>query len=290
MRRGLTALFTWLLILCVGCHPTAPAQGGSGLALPRAITKIVSLSPSTTEILGELQLTDYLVGRTANCDEPPSVKGAIVVVNGTKPDFEKIAKISPDLIVYDAKLYLATDLDGLKQSNPMILKMDVNNVDDLMDFILQLGRITGQVTLASEEADKLYSARERARGAAPAEKVRIAVLSGGTGEYYAAGKDSFIADVVKNCGGDVVGPPGNIFAPMAPEQLVAGDPQIILVAGSAKAVLADSRLASVQAIKSNPQAVFEVPENYLYRPGPKTISLIDDLSNRVAAYAAAKRH
>jgi len=69
--------------------------------------RIVSLSPSNTEILFALGLGDRVVGATKYCNYPSLVKelkdnGNIEVVGGyVDPDIEMILTLHPDLVLAD---------------------------------------------------------------------------------------------------------------------------------------------------------------------------------------------
>ncbi len=289
MRFGWLAALTAFCLVVAGCQQ--PNRGVGGWIAP-PVKKIVSLSPSTTEVIGALNVYDKLVGRTTNCDYPPGVKSAVVVVDGTKPNFEKIATIAPDLIVYDKKLYPNTDLEKLKEvvkKPDDILVMDVDSIDQLMDYMLLVGSRTGSVSRASEVCDQIYSAREAAIANAPNEKVRVAVITGGAGQLLAAGQDSFLADVVKSCGGEMVGPAGKVFSPFSAEALVKGDPEIILTDDKPESILGDPRLATVNAVRSKPHPrVYQVDPGVLLRTAPRVKDLLDNLSNAIRQAATAR--
>ncbi|MBS1724369.1 MAG: ABC transporter substrate-binding protein [Armatimonadetes bacterium] len=269
------------IILAQGCGPQSRPEPPGGKPGP-VVSKIVSLSPDTSEILGELQLVDKMVGRTSSCNYPLGMKNVPIVVSGVKPDFEKIAKYKPQFVLYNQKLYANTDMEKLKETGATLFPMDVDTVQGLMDYILKVGSELNEPEKASSCVDKIYSAMETAKAAAPQTKVRVAILMPGTGEYMAAGTDSFLADVVKVCGGTLIGPPGKEFATVSMETLVAGNPQIVLTeeTGAAK-VAADPRLASIDAVKKSPRNVLGAPGDYLYRSGPRVAGLIQSLSNRI---------
>lgn len=240
--------------------------------------KIISLSPTTTEILGSLLLDNVLVGKTSSCNYPPGIAGAIVV-QGTKPNYEMIVNLKPDLIIYDAKLYAAADIDKLKVTGARLYRMDVNSLNDLQEFLLKFGSETGEATMASKTADEIYAAAEAARAAATGPKVRVAVVTGGGSSLYAAGKGSFLADVVKACGGEIVGPDGQKFAQVPVEQFIKEDPEMILTADAPGQLFADPRLSTVTAVRK--KRVFSVKPDILLRTTARIKGLIANLSTLV---------
>ena len=63
--------------------------------------RIVSLLPSATEIVACLGLDDLLVGRSAECDWPPSVR-ELPVVTSARVDTEQLASADIDGAVRSA--------------------------------------------------------------------------------------------------------------------------------------------------------------------------------------------
>ncbi|MEI8330779.1 MAG: ABC transporter substrate-binding protein [Methanomicrobiales archaeon] len=61
--------------------------------------RIVSLSPSNTEILASLGLLDRVVGITEVCDYPPVVKNKTRVGGYATVNVEKVATTRPDLVI-----------------------------------------------------------------------------------------------------------------------------------------------------------------------------------------------
>jgi iron complex transport system substrate-binding protein len=78
---------------------------GRTVSVAKTPERIVSLSPSNTEILFALGLGDRVVGATKYCNYPPLVKelkdnGKIEVVGGyVDPDIERILTLHPDLVL-----------------------------------------------------------------------------------------------------------------------------------------------------------------------------------------------
>src|SRR5712675_1896591 len=62
-------------------------------------TRIVSLSPNTTETLFALGAGDRLVGRSRFCDYPPEVRNIPSVGGYVDPSLEAILALAPHLVV-----------------------------------------------------------------------------------------------------------------------------------------------------------------------------------------------
>src|SRR5690349_21049383 len=105
--------FLALIALCYGCG--APANGVADPAKPKSYGKVVSLSPSTSELMADLGAVMYLVGRDESSDRPEEMQNVEIVTKNIKPNYARITELQPDLIVYDATLYNADDVAQLEK-------------------------------------------------------------------------------------------------------------------------------------------------------------------------------
>lgn len=276
MRR--TAWFLSLLSLIalvgIGCTPPVVMAGKSP---PMIYEKGISLSPSTTEIMFSLPGSLKLAGRTESCNYPNGVKGAPVVMKGVKPEFEQITSMQPHLVLYDADVISEQDVAKLKELGIETFGFEARTIDGFMKELILLGsKIAGEIKL-STYADQIYAAKGSAMGAAPKVKIKAAVLLGGGGaEHWVAGTDSFLADVMRTCGAEPVGPKAQKFAMMNAEAFLASNPDVIFVAGDPTSVMKDPRLAQVAAIKNG--HVAGLKEDILLRKGARLPKLINNMS------------
>ena len=73
--------------------------GRSAEAFFRAPQRIISLAPSTTEIVFALGLGDRLVGVTRYCDYPPAATNIAKVGGYVDPSYEAMVALEPDLSI-----------------------------------------------------------------------------------------------------------------------------------------------------------------------------------------------
>lgn len=257
MRRALPLISSVLLLLgaVVGCQPPA---GPPPLKIrPRDYKRVVSLSPSTTELMASSLTTPQLVGRTAACNFPSYTTAKVPVVAQVKPDWEKLREAKPDFIVYDAALYSPQDVAKLKETGATLFGFTAKNLNEFRVQLFELANFFGSATRASEYVDKIELERGNANSAAPEPRRKVAVvMPGENGQHMILGKDAFLADVVKAAGGEPAGPAADKFVPLTPETLVSLDPDFIIVpakdqqdASGAVAIAKDPRFKNVKAVK-----------------------------------------
>jgi ABC-type Fe3+-hydroxamate transport system substrate-binding protein len=199
--------------------------------LPDPPRRIVSLVPSTTELLCRLGLADALVGVTVYCREPAELLRDKTRIGGEKdPDLERIRALAPDLVVANVEENVRAHVDTLRAWGLRVHVTYPRTVAGAIAMIRELGAVTGTAASATALADELDAqlarARESARDRAPA-RVFYAIWRG---PYMTIGGDTYIHDVLAVCGG------ANVFADAAErypavtlDDVAARRPEVILL-------------------------------------------------------------
>jgi ABC-type Fe3+-hydroxamate transport system substrate-binding protein len=120
--------------------------------------RIVSLVPSITELLCELGLASWLVGRTGFCIHPAEVVRTLAKVGGTKDvNVEKIRKLAPTHLVVNIDENEKPTVDALAQFIPHVIVTHPLAPRDN----LPLYRLLGGIFHAADKAEALCAAFER---------------------------------------------------------------------------------------------------------------------------------
>lgn len=239
---------------------------------PKLYTRIVSLSPSTTELIATMGATNALVGRTGSCNYPPGMEG-VPVVASVKPDYEKIASLQPNLIVYDASLYNDSDIAKLKQLRVELLPYKVNSLKEMFDWIYRFGATQSDPMRFSKYVEKIEASQDSAMQTLGGMRPKVlVVMGGGPGPIYVAGTKGFQADVVRAAGGEPVGPAAERFEPVNAETLVQLAPEVVVTAGEATSAYRDPRLSALGAVRK--KAVIAINPDVLLRAGARVDRLI----------------
>lgn len=285
MRRALSLLLLPLVLLAAGCRQDS---GEIPLKVRKeTYRKVASLSPSTSEILS-MPFGVTLVGRGEYDNYPQNVLTSVPVVAGVKPDYEMLGKIAPDLVVYDAALFNAQDQEKLKALGLRSFKIDANTVQDFRTQVFELASLLGQESRASDYVDKLDIELNNAKGTPITPTPKVAILMPSTsGNTMIAGTDSFIADVVRQDGGEPVGPKGSEFVPVNPEALISFNPDKIIVNGTKDdhagydAFMKDPRYQVLRAVKGNEVTVLD--SDIMLRRGARVDQLIKGVYRAISS-------
>jgi iron complex transport system substrate-binding protein len=279
----------WLLVstaVALGLAGCQKQDVMGGKAPPSTVERVVSLSPSTTEIVTMLAERVQLAGRTRACNHPGPFDDVPVVAD-VKPNYEEIARIKPDLIVFDAGLYTEADIAKLEQLGIDTWAKDVHTVDEFIDWLQRSGAMMHAEVRFNEYADRIFTQRQGAIARGPNPKPKVAVLIGDAAAgYMIAGQGSFVADVVRASGGEPIGPDARNFVAANVETLIAQAPDIIVTNAEPDAVLRDPQLRSLPAVKG--RYVAGVDGDILLRAGQRVDVLIEHLGRFFQAWGAAR--
>lgn len=116
--------------------------------------RIISLVPSITELLYELNLSTETVGITKFCIHPAKWFQTKEKIGGTKNlQIKKIKSLKPDLIIASKEENVQEQIEILAELFP-VYTADIGNYDDAIKMILDVGQITSKI----DEAVKLVKA------------------------------------------------------------------------------------------------------------------------------------
>jgi len=139
-------------------------HAGIGTATPR----IVSLVPSITELLCDLGLGRFLVGRTGFCIHPHDVVQHIPKVGGTKDvNLEKVRSLAPTHLIVNIDENEKPCVEQLAQFAPHVIVTHPQTLDDNLILYDLLGGIFNAEDATSQLALQFSQAREALKQALP---------------------------------------------------------------------------------------------------------------------------
>jgi iron complex transport system substrate-binding protein len=289
MRRS--AWFALLLAALVlpGC--SGKKESAQRPARPKTYRSVISLSPSTSEIWMTMANTTILKGRTASDDWPKAPLATIEVVSSVKPNYERIAQIKPDLIVYDDALFRPEEIEKIKsQTGADSFAITADSIDEFIVQMYDLGSLAAFESHAASYVSKIVAEKQAAASSPLNPKPKVAVLlAGDSGRDYIAGVKSFVASAVEAAGGTPVGPDSTKFEALSPEAFIALNPDVIIVGGTkentkgAEAVAANPRYQTISAVKR--RAIKIIDEDVLVRRGGRVDLLLKSMRQVIVAGA-----
>jgi len=225
---GALLLLVLALLFAGGCNvgPVVPASG----AKP---ARIISLTPSTTEILHGVGAFERVVAVSDYCSYPPEVSRLPRAGGWSNPNMEQIAGLRPDLVILsDAQAQFVRD--KVEAAGIKTLVVPSQTLEDAFASITLVGRATGDEEAAERLLRQTRASVETVRLATerlPRRRVLCVVdrVPGTLRDLYTAGGDSFIAQLIRVAGGEPISPPTRDgWGKMQKEAVVALDPDVIL--------------------------------------------------------------
>lgn len=255
----LAILATLAILTVAGCAGDAPASrttatddfGDTVIVGATAPTRIVSLNPTTTELLYAIGAQERLVGRTSYDLFPAEVRAIPDMGPGLRPNVEAVLAARPDLVI----LYASADnRDAARRFRAAGVRTAAYRVDRLADFTrvtLALGALVGNSAAARRTVDSVQATLNAVRRlTAPLPKPTV-FWPLWNSPLLTVGGGSFLNELVAIAGGR------NVFAELPQpspsvsfEELLRRDPDVIFAGPrSRERMLRDPRWRALRAVR-----------------------------------------
>ena len=205
----------------------AQASDGGG---PR---RIVALAPNLTEIVFALGAGDRLVGVSEYSDYPEAAR-AIPRIGGLEVDPEKVAALSPDLVLAIAEGSGRGAVGALEAAGVPVVIVPSGSLDAVLEAIRIVGQRLGRETESQALVDELSRKRAAVRAQAALAKKPRALLLVWPDPPQAAGAGTFLDDVLREAGGENLVAARRGWPMLSKEYLATADVDVLVVPDSAE--------------------------------------------------------
>jgi len=245
-------------------------------------SRIVSLTPSLTELLFALGMDDRVVGVTDSCDYPAAVLKKPNVLCWFEPDFEKLMALKPDTVLgaETAHLYLRSVLE--KEGIRVIL-VNPQTVDQALQSMIDIGDRFGVSAKARALVDGLQNRLnlldEKVGSIAPEERLTVCrVVDWDNDLLYVAGPLSFQYDVIARGGGiNVSGSLKKDYPKIPFAQLLKWNPEMIFICGYdihlIPRLTRDQKWRQLNAVQSG--RIYQFHCGLTCRTGPRIVDMAE---------------
>ena len=246
-----------------------PAAGGQ----PR----IVSVSPSVTELIYAFGKEDQLVGRSDYCDFPAQTQEIPSVGSLMDPNIEKIIELEPDILFVSAhfKEEITKTLEDAGIEATVIYNAE--DFEGAFAVIKEVGEIINAQDQAEELAGQLKEEIEALKEKTKDNdlpKVYYVVGFGKDGDYTATG-DTYIAEILKAAGGMNIAQDASGWK-YSLEKIIEEDPDYIFISESGQMKNEFEQMEGykeLSAVKNN--RLIEVDDDLLNRQGPRLTQAVE---------------
>ena len=258
---------------------TIAESGGASVTITKQPHRIVSLSPTATEMLFAIGAGAHVVAVDDQSNYPTNAP--MTKLSGFQPNIEAIAAYTPDLVV-------ASDdtgglVHGLGALNiPILLEPAAKKLDDSYKQIEQLGTATGDVEGATVLEKKMRGDLAAIVASLPKPSKQLKVYHELDDTYYSATSATFIGQIYTLLGLKNIADGATAAAPDYPqlsaEYIVSSSPDLVVLADTKcchqdlSTVAARPGWSSIAAVKS--AQVIGVDDDIASRWGPRVVDFL----------------
>ncbi len=195
--------------------------------------RVVSLVPSVTESLFDLQIGDRLVAVTDYCIHPQQEVVRLPKVGGTKtPDLEKIIALRPDLVILNREENRREDAERLQAAGIPIWVTHPQTVQDALNLLWEIMYVFDAPAMA-EQVRWIERQVDWTAGVARESKPVRVFVPIWYDPWMTFDRNTYIHDLLRVCGGENVFaayPAGDTPYPrITLDEIVAAQPEVILL-------------------------------------------------------------
>jgi iron complex transport system substrate-binding protein len=256
-------------VLCAACQSERKAQNpersygvddfGDTIRLGSAPVRIVSLNPTTTEILFAIGAGSRLVGRSSYDGWPAEAKQVADLGPGIKPNVEAIIAARPDLVLLYASADNRPAAQRLRGAGIPTASFKVDSIVEFERLTRLLGRLVGDSARGALVADTVMRTLDSVRTLMKDVQRVTVVIPAWHEPLMVIGGGSFMSQLVDIAGGR------NVYADIAApsptvtfEDVLERNPQFVLVGPeSAERIKAQSKWRALPAVRNNRLVIFD---------------------------------
>ena len=286
--RALTAALAATLVLAAcGTGNSTPDT----TVAPEVSLRIVSLSPTATEMLYAIGAGDQVVAVDSLSTYPAEVSDKVTKISAYEPNAEAILGYTPDVVL------ISNDMNKITEQLQSVSSQKITvwtgaaavTLDDVYKQITELGALTGHeddaATLIESMKSRITKATENI--AAPTSAKSYFYELDNT--LYSVTSNTFVGALLKPFGFTNIADgveAGNDYPQLNAEVIAKANPSIIFLADtkccatSAAEVAKRPGWADIDAVKNN--QVVELDDDVASRWGPRVVDLVEQFAAAIA--------
>lgn len=290
-RKSFFALLLVLIMVLAGCgqadSASLPSEDRAGyeVELPSKVEGIISLAPSTTQVINELGLKDKLIG----VDEYStlSVEGLadLPQFEIMSPDLEAIAALEPDLVfVTGMSSQGGEDLfKPLKDLGVTVVTIPSSeSIEEIKKDNQFIADVLGLSDKGKEINDKMQATIDEISEKAKAgEKKTILFEIASLPNIYSFGHSTFMNELIETLGAENVFAEEESWIAVNEEAAIAKNPDVILtnvnyLEDAVAEILGRDGWEEVEAVKNG--EVYYIDNNYSSQPNHNIVKALEEMA------------
>jgi iron complex transport system substrate-binding protein len=272
--------------------PVVIGTGARAVTIPSEPRRIVSLSPTATEMLFAIGAGDQVVAVDDQSNYP--AQAPTTKLSGYEPNAEAIAGYDPDLVVY------ANDLGDVAPALaelgvPALMEPAAASLRDAYAQIDELGRATGHESNARALVSQMRARIARIVASVPTSARGLTYYHELDDTYYSVTSKTFIGRVYALFGlrdiADAAAPAASGYPQLSPEYILRADPDLIFLADtkccgqSPRTVARRPGWQQIAAVRTH--AVVALDDDVASRWGPRIVDFVRVVARAITRLAEA---
>lgn len=247
--------------------------------------RIISLSPSTTEILFAVGMGDRVIGVDEYSDYPEEVKDKTKIGSYLTPNLEIIISLKPDLILV-SDMTSKDDVAILEEKGLTVVVLAPRDIDGIIQDIRLVGAIGNNSAEANNLADSLEQRINAITSKTSNSNINRPSVYIEYYPYWTYGPGSFGNDLILMAGGrNIASTTITAYPEITSEFLIASNPEIIIftVGYHASTTVEDitnrAGWDATDAVKYN--RIYTIDDDIMARPGPRIVDAFEQLAEMI---------
>lgn len=250
-------------------------------ALPlAAVERVVSLAPSMTEIMLELDAADLLVGVLDAGERPPALVGLPSLGRHEQVELETLLSLKPDLILLWPDSVTPSQREQLRRTGIPLHIGEPHDLPELAEQFAAVGARIGRERQGHALAERFRAGLQRLRQTYRREPPLPVFYQVWHQPLYTIGGGQIISDALRLCGAENVFAELPLAAPqVSVEAVLQRDPAVILAGNVAEL---QTWQAWPQLRATRRQQLWVVPDKGLERPSFQMLAATEKLCELLA--------
>jgi iron complex transport system substrate-binding protein len=239
--------------------------------------RIISLSPTNTEILFAIGAGDRVVGVTEYCNYPEEAEELPLIGGVSTVSIEKVVALEPDLVLGCA-LNGKETVVRLTELNVTVVSLNPESISEILDDIVLVGQLTGEeknaASLVADMEQRLEEIKYQTRDV---KRLTVAHITWHD-PIWVAGGGTVQDELIEIAGGENVFSDKKDWETVSLEEFIDRNPDVIIVSvGHGVAgtkpydyILSEERLEVVNAVKND--RVHTINADIASRAGPRIVN------------------
>lgn len=244
--------------------------------------RVVSLSPSVTEVLFAIGAQDEIVGVTEYCDTPVAAQSLPVMGGWKNSDVSRVVAQKPD-IVFTSSIVQNKIHNDLKKQNVNVVHLDPKTVHEVFESFIVIGNHVNR----TEEAQKLVDKCKTELNSINPSNKKVRVYCE---EWPMMVSCNWVPEMIALAGGKGLGTMGQISHTVSFDDVKTFDPDCIVVSWcgfgtnvSKDKITTRDGWSGLRAVQN--KKVFVVDDSLLNRPGPRLVEGVKALASIFSSVA-----